>query len=155
MDLGDAEALAHRLMAEHQLNGWVFRFDHARRRLGACRYSDQCISLSKPLTLLNPESVVRDTLLHEIAHALTPGAKHGPVWRAMARQIGATPRACAAVGSVATPNAPYSLVCDHCQERIPRYRKPTGRFVCRSCLQRHRRGHGPRPTPLRLERNAL
>lgn len=155
MDLRDAEALALRLLQEHGLEGWTFRFDHARRRLGACHYGERRISLSKPLTLLNPEAVVRDTLLHEIAHALTPGAKHGPSWRAMARRLGAEPRATARYGSVATPAAPYELVCDHCSERIPRYRRPRGRYVCRRCMARYRSGDGPRPTALRLERSSL
>ena len=40
------------------------------------------------------EEEIRDTVLHEIAHAIAgPEAGHGPLWKATARRIGATPRA--------------------------------------------------------------
>ena len=40
------------------------------------------------------EEQVRDTVLHEIAHAIAGHeAGHGPLWKATARRIGATPRA--------------------------------------------------------------
>jgi hypothetical protein len=41
--------------------GWRFRFDHARRRFGCCRYGPKLITLSRPLTLLNgePKSATR------------------------------------------------------------------------------------------------
>ena len=37
---------------------------------------------------------MRDTILHEVAHALTPGDNHGPLWRRVCRQIGARPERC-------------------------------------------------------------
>ena len=40
------------------------------------------------------EAEIRDTILHEIAHALAgPEARHGARWKAIARRIDATPRA--------------------------------------------------------------
>jgi predicted SprT family Zn-dependent metalloprotease len=153
MDLLTAERLARSLMAQHGLADWDFGFDHARRRLGACDYRARRITLSRPITRLNPEAVVRDTILHEIAHALTPGARHGRAWRLQAAAIGAAPRACVRAGDIATPPAPYSLVCNHCRARIDRYRRPRHRSVCLRCHQRHQRGEGPAPTPLQLERN--
>ena len=42
---------------------------------------------------------VRDTILHEIAHALAGAkAKHGPAWKAIARRLGATLKARAEEG---------------------------------------------------------
>jgi len=146
-----ARALARALMERHGLAGWRFRFDHARRRLGCCHYGSRTLSLSRPLVLLNPEAVVRDTILHEIAHALTPGVGHGAAWRAQAAALGARPRACAAADTVTLPPAPYALVCDACGARLARYRRPRRRYVCRRCWQRHVAG-GPRPAPLRVER---
>ena len=149
MDPDAARRIALELLQRHGLEGWRFRYDRARRRLGCCHYGERTISLSRPLTLLNPESVVTDTILHEIAHALTPGAGHGPAWRARAAALGARPRACATVGEVALPPAPYALVCDGCGQRIDRYRRPRRRYVCRRCWRRHLDGRGPRPAPLR------
>ncbi|MFO8149461.1 MAG: SprT-like domain-containing protein [Trueperaceae bacterium] len=145
-----ARALAHQLLLHHGLDGWRFRFDHAKRRLGCCHYGSRTISLSKPLTVLNDEAVVRDTLLHEVAHALTPGAGHGPAWRRQAVAIGAAPRRCADATDVRLPPAPYALVCDGCGARLPRYRRPRRRLVCRPCWDRHVRGAGPRPAALRV-----
>ena len=85
----DAAQLARSLMIQHGLSGWAFRFDHARRRFGSCRYGEKTITLSRPLTLLNDDGQVRDTVLHEIAHALCPGDGHGPNWKAACRRLGA------------------------------------------------------------------
>ncbi len=150
MELADARRLAHDLMQHHGVGDWGFAFDRAKRRLGSCRYAQRTLTLSGPLTRLNDEAVVRDTILHEIAHALTPGAGHGPRWRAAASRLGAAPTPCVAAHTVAVPPAPYALVCDGCGARLPRYRRPRRRFVCRACFERHRRGLGPRPQPLRV-----
>ena len=80
-------------MQQHGLSaqGWRFQFDHARRRFGACRYGRKLITLSRPLVLLNPEAEVRDTILHEIAHALCPGDGHGVRWKQKCREIAPAP----------------------------------------------------------------
>jgi predicted SprT family Zn-dependent metalloprotease len=153
VDTDAAHRLARDLMDRHGLSDWALRFDRARRRLGCCHYGSRTISLSRHLVALNPVEVVRDTVLHEIAHAQTPGAGHGPAWRARAAALGAAPRACVAADAVALPPAPYALVCDACGTRIARYRRPRRRYVCRRCWQRHVAGRGPRPEPLRVVRD--
>jgi predicted SprT family Zn-dependent metalloprotease len=151
MDLAAAQQLAHQLMQQHGLHGWSFRFDHARRRLGACHYTTHTITLSRHLARINSEAVVRDTILHEIAHALTPGGRHGAAWRARARAIGANPKACADADEVELPAAPFDLVCDRCGTRVARYRRSRQRYVCRSCYAAHEAGLAPYPPTLRLE----
>jgi predicted SprT family Zn-dependent metalloprotease len=150
VDLDAARRLALDLMTRHGLDEWRFAFDRAKRRLGCCHYDRRTITLSGPLTRLNAEAVVRDTVLHEIAHALTPGAGHGPRWKRAAAAIGAAPRSCASADAVALPPAPFALVCDGCGARLPRYRRPRRRYACRGCSERHARGLGPRPAPLRV-----
>jgi len=98
MDIYKAQTLAHKLMEQHGLiykrglhdvPPWSFVWDRAKRRHGQCRYSRKQISLSRPLTRLLSEDEVRDTILHEIAHALIgPGHGHGPEWKEQARAIG-------------------------------------------------------------------
>lgn len=133
MTLGDARALAASLLEAHGLSGWSFAFDRARKRLGSCQPHHRRITLSAPLTRLNDPDVVRDTLLHEIAHALTPGDGHGAHWRATCLRIGARPERCAAPGEVVLPPAPYALVCDRCGMRYPRYRRSRLRYACGRC----------------------
>ena len=128
-------------MRQHGLfdAGWRFRFDHARRRFGCCRYGSKVITLSRPLTLLNGEPEVRDTLLHEIAHALCPDEGHGPRWQEKCREIGARPRRCYDDQSVASPPrrpARYEWGCRACDWWVQRRRRTRGTFVCAKCREK-------------------
>jgi len=144
MTLEAARALAVHLMARHGLEGWTFAFDRARKRLGSCLPSSRRITLSSTLTRLNDEEVVRDTILHEIAHALTPGDGHGARWRAACRKIGARPERLVPSHEVVLPPAPHALVCDRCGGRYPRYRRSRLRYACGRC-----RAEGGVESPLR------
>ena len=136
MDLFTARNLALQLMAQHGLAGWSFAFDHAKRRFGSCHCVRKRITLSKHLTFLNAEDEVRDTLLHEIAHALTPGDGHGPRWRAACLRIGAKPQRCYRDTQVVSPPrkpAPYLLGCTHCGWWVDRHKRSRHRLICRTC----------------------
>lgn len=92
--LTEIAALARGLMDRHGLGEWTFAFLEAKRRLGDCHFEDRLIRIGRAHALDAGEAEVRDTILHEIAHALAgPEARHGPAWKAIARRIGATPRA--------------------------------------------------------------
>lgn len=127
-------------MLEHNLSDWHFRFDRAKRRFGACHYHSKTISLSRELTLRNSLEQVKDTLLHEIAHALAPGDGHGTKWQAVCHEIGATPRRCFMTHEVQTATAKYLLVCDCCGRKAPRYRKSHRAIACKSCCKRYNGG---------------
>jgi hypothetical protein len=111
MHITAATTLAERLMAQLGLTdtGWTFTLDQSLTRLGLCQYGPKVISLGTVYVVSADEVSVRDTLLHEIAHALvgphvlTPtGAVvrngrgrpaktgHGWQWRVKAREIGGT-----------------------------------------------------------------
>jgi predicted SprT family Zn-dependent metalloprotease len=95
MDLSDVRRLARELMDQHGLTGWQLVLDRAKQRAGVCRYDRRTIGLSGPLMRLYDEEQVRETVLHEIAHALVgPGAGHGPQWWAMAQRLGSTGERC-------------------------------------------------------------
>lgn len=90
----DVAREARELMDRHGLNDWSFRFNAARRTIGSCREQEKVIQLSRHHAANDPSAQVTDTILHEIAHALAGNAAgHGPVWKAIAERIGATPRA--------------------------------------------------------------
>jgi predicted SprT family Zn-dependent metalloprotease len=105
--LDQVRELALQLMRKHKLDkdGWQFQWDHAKLRLGSCNYTYKTITLSKWYMLGLKRSEIKDTILHEIAHALVgpcttwkengrrADAPHGPAWKAMAEKIGATPKA--------------------------------------------------------------
>jgi predicted SprT family Zn-dependent metalloprotease len=136
MNPHDAKILAFELMRAHCLIGWRFKFDHARRRFGCCKYAEKTVTLSRPLTLMNDEGQVRDTLLHEIAHALTPGDGHGELWKRKCREIGANPKRCFKEDEVNAPTrapAPYRYGCPSCTWWVERRRLSQRRFICAKC----------------------
>jgi predicted SprT family Zn-dependent metalloprotease len=136
MNLYAARDLAVTLMRQYGLHDWTFRFDHARRRFGSCRYKARVITLSRHLTFLNPQEQVRDTILHEIAHALTPGDGHGGRWKRTCREIGATPTRCYTDQEVVSPPrraARYEIGCRRCGWWHDRHRRTRRKLVCRTC----------------------
>jgi predicted SprT family Zn-dependent metalloprotease len=95
MELGAAFEMAVGLVRQHGLEGWRVEFDTAKRRAGVCRYAERVIGLSGPITKVHSEVEVRDTILHEIAHALVgPQHRHDEVWRRTAQSIGCTGQRC-------------------------------------------------------------
>lgn len=137
MNLHEAEKLAHRLMREHNLfqpldgsRRWSFRWSNAKRQAGVCRFVEREIALSRPIAELWPEEQVRDTILHEIAHAIAGHkAGHGPVWRAHAVRIGAKPDRTYS-GELPTPELTWTGICPACGHEYPRSRRPRGESSC-------------------------
>src|SRR4051812_25930717 len=78
------------------LHGWrVTVSSRMNRALGQCRYRTRTIQLSLAHVRLNDAVKVRETILHEVAHALVgPGHGHDRVWRAMAVRVGTRPVRC-------------------------------------------------------------
>ena len=92
--LAEVAREARTLMDAHGLEEWTFRFGAAQRRLGACLEQPKIIEMARWHAAHDEPGQVTDTVLHEIAHAIAgANAGHGPVWKAVARRIGATPRA--------------------------------------------------------------
>lgn len=126
MKLADAEKLAYELMGQHKLfsNGWGFKFDNARVRFGLCAWSKKTISLSRHLTELNDEEQVRDTILHEIAHALAPKrAGHNRQWVYQCLQVGAKPQRCYSDTAVKTPERVVVGTCPNCERTVERFKR--------------------------------
>lgn len=132
MDLSDAYRMGTSLLEQHALEGWSIAFDDAKRRAGVCRHGRRVIGLSAPLTRLHASDEVRETLLHEIAHALV-GAAHGhdAVWAARARAIGSSAERCVS-DSAPSVTAPWLGVCPagHTQER---HKRPERVSACGRC----------------------
>lgn len=91
MNIIQAEKLAKELMAQYLDDEWGLEFDNSIKRLGSCWYEKKVITLSKSLIEVNPVEVVKNTILHEIAHVLV-GETHGhdSVWAAKHRELGGT-----------------------------------------------------------------
>jgi SprT protein len=132
MDLNDARTLAAELMRKHKLpREWSFAFDRSKVRFAKCDYRHQRISLSRYLVEANGIEAVRETILHEIAHALAPrGAGHGPVWRALAQSIGCNGARCYG-DEVRRPKPKFRGTCPGCRRVIFRHRRT--KLACGKC----------------------
>jgi len=91
MTRNETATLARQLLDKHRLYHWHFTWNRRKRAYGLCSHGKREISLSVYLFATMTDERIRDCLLHEIAHALTPGHKHDHVWRMKAVEIGADP----------------------------------------------------------------
>jgi predicted SprT family Zn-dependent metalloprotease len=150
MDLHAAQPLAVALMRQYGLDEkeWEFHFNNNARRAGVCKVfrprqsalvsaaqtvmrrmqllktaKPNRIELSRPWTRLHSEAQVRDTILHEIAHALAgPSARHGPRWKKVAQRLGAEPKSCFHDERLAKEPL-YTIFCPNsCGKPIHRYK---------------------------------
>lgn len=102
--------------------------DRLTTTFGRCSYSTRTIEISGPLSRAQDtedgRAQVHDTILHEIAHAMTPGAGHGPAWKRACVRIGAKPVRCysASDGMQAADHHRYQIVCTAC-DQITSYRQ--------------------------------
>lgn len=127
-----AEHDAARAMLDHGLTEWAFGFGRGKRTLGTTRVrvgaTTGVIRLSRHLIDHASSERRLDTLLHEIAHAVAyqrhgrVAMNHGPLWRRVAREVGAEPRATCRDG----PDLPakHTLVCMRCGTRVGLHRRP-------------------------------
>lgn len=142
MDTTRASNLALELMEKHGLREghwssprfWNFDWFNGRKTLGHCEYYTRTIRLSLPFVRLNPEEAVRNTILHEIAHALAGrGTGHGPLWKAHCRRIGARPERCS-TPPVRVPTR-YVGRCPAGHE-LGRHQRPRHDSSCGKCSSR-------------------
>ena len=110
-ELADVRRTAEELIGRHLDASWSFAFDAAKRRAGACDYTRKRITVSRYLAARYDDETNRQTLLHEVAHALAGArAGHGPAWKRTARALGYT-GGVTHHGETATELAPWVGVC--------------------------------------------
>jgi len=129
-----AQGLARDLLAAHGLRDWSFRFNRSKLSMGLCRFGPRVIELSRHFVERNPEEAIRDTLLHEIAHALVgPGHGHNNVWKEVCLRIGARPERLSF--DVDMPEGRWQAVCPGCGMLHHRHRRPKHMrgWSCKAC----------------------
>lgn len=138
MKLWEVEKLVDKLFDKHNINNdWSFGWDSAKRRFGQCNYRKRKISMSKVLTELNEEPVVKDTLLHEIAHALCgTGHHHDNHWKRVAKEIGANPKYCYDEATTITTKPKWIGTCPNGHAHH-RHRKSSGKSSCYTCCPKY------------------
>jgi predicted SprT family Zn-dependent metalloprotease len=136
--LKGCERMVRNLMDVHGLTDWTFRWSNARKQAGSCSNHKKVISLSRPIAELWGAEGMRETALHEIAHALAGSgvAAHGAEWKAVCRRIGAEPKACyTADENTPLPPMKYVGTCPigHVHRRS---RMPKRKISCGQCANR-------------------
>lgn len=135
MEIAEVLALARSLMEQHGVGDWELTLDRARKRAGLTDYARRRISLSRALMELYSEDEVRETVLHEIAHArVGAGHAHDAVWRAEAVRLGASGR------RLVPPEAPrvagrWVGTCP-AGHTVTRMRRPGVPLSCSRCSRR-------------------
>ena len=89
MNLIEANRIAYSLVANHLPGmGWRIDWSNSTTTAGKCKYGTRTLQFSSPITREVDEDEFVDTVLHEIAHALTPGHRHDHVWAAKHKALG-------------------------------------------------------------------
>jgi len=124
-DLQQVKDMAVQLLDDHGLlsRGWHFEWSNRVKAKGDCHYGYKRIRLSRHFAKSRPLDGSRDTVIHEIAHALVgQGHGHGSVWKTQMRALGANDT------TYTTMAAEHQPCHENTGEIFSRYqRKPTGR----------------------------
>jgi len=139
MTINQAVTLAKNLLGKHnELRGWRITTNRRKSSFGVCSYTKKEIQLSYFLIPECTEQGVIDTIIHEIAHALTPGHHHDNVWKRKCIELGGNGQR---VGEdtkykndrvdVMEKIKKYTLTCSVCGEkyyvgRLPKYTMSCG-----------------------------
>jgi predicted SprT family Zn-dependent metalloprotease len=156
LSLSSVEKLANELMSKHfkltdiygnnhnysvKELGYIFKWDTAKTRNGKINYNKKIISLSKLRVEANIDkidTVIKNTILHEIAHAFSfkiygrDGLGHGSRWKITATQIGCNGQRCTS-GYESVKESKYTLLCNTCGREIKKHRKPKFKMSCGKC----------------------
>lgn len=118
-------------LARRGLHDWIVIVDDTVRAIGRCFSGSRKITLSRRYLYTASDEQIRDTILHEIAHALVGGEHgHDNIWKAKAVELGAKPERCAAVSTLHK----YQLVCPNCSARFQkRSRRSVSKTYCNKC----------------------
>jgi len=139
MDLKKVEKLGKLLLKKYNLLDWNFFLDNAKVRFGLCNYTKKTISISKYLAKLNQEKEVKDTILHEIAHALVGRENnHNKIWKKKAQQIGCSATRCYQAEDIITPPQKYTAYCLHCKFTFQAQKKR--KIACGKCCRQYNQG---------------
>jgi len=120
-----ATQLAVTLITHHLPKEWKFEWNKRKSALGICNFTRKKIYLSEYFVSRIPDEQVKDTILHEIAHALADieyGHRgHGWQWKRVCVRIGANPKR-THDGEVSNPNYRYKIKCKSCAKEHGRHR---------------------------------
>ena len=118
-----------------------------KRAFGVCNYTYKQIELSAYLIPECTDKSIKETIIHEIAHALTPGHHHDNVWKMKCIELGGNGQRCGGADNykdgkegrqvVMEKLAKYTLTCPVCGAVYHKNRRPSSAISC----GKHGRGY--------------
>lgn len=133
--------LVNELKNKHaELRYWTVDFNNRKRAFGLCNYTKRTIELSRVLIPFMSDEAIKDTIIHEIAHALTHGDGHGYRWQRKCIELGGDGQRVhgaekykdgeKGVIEFKKATAKYTLTCPVCQRESFYNRKPKHSISC-------------------------
>lgn len=141
MTITEAIKLAEKTLKKHkELSNWTVTTNRRKKAFGVCNYTLKQIELSVHLVPVMTNEGILDTIVHEIAHALTPRHNHDRVWKAKCIELGGDGKRCHGAekykngeeGRKVTLEkiSKYTLTCPVCGKTYHKVRKPTSAKAC-------------------------
>lgn len=110
---------------------------------GTANYFDKVLEFSKKYIEFYDEEEVRDTIIHEIAHAMTKGHNHDEVWRNLCLRLGGSGEEFYddVDDEFLKSRYKYVLYCSHCKRYGRAYqRKRKEEWACKRCCVKYNQG---------------
>lgn len=134
MDVLTLQRMAREELAKNGLHDWCFELDNCRTTFGSCNFYKKKITMSRILSKHNTIEECRDTLLHEIAHALAGDmAGHGEEWKHIALRLGCRPKATFDNNDVVMIEPRWIVYCESCDENLAKRHRRTKNIICPHC----------------------
>lgn len=129
MNINAFRELGTKMMTENGLTDWTLTWGPlSRRALGQCNYDSRTIAIRKDIVKVNIGSILKNILLHEIAHALVGSQEeHGGIWEQKAISIGWSKEL------EGLEWLPWVASCGVCGREYQRLTSPRGVLSCK-CL---------------------
>lgn len=111
----EVKALAEKLVSQHCDTKWMIMFNNSTRAIGMCCGTGRYIKLSKAFMKDNNIEFFRETILHEIAHAIDYEQHgyfngHSQIWKNIAYSIGCK-EASSQTSTAIAPKGKYTVLC--------------------------------------------
>lgn len=151
MNIQEAIELAEAILSQHSvLCDWTVVSNRRKKAFGVCSYRKKEIQLSSIVVPYMTNEAIKDTILHEIAHALCPRQYHNHVWRAKCIELGGNGERCGDDTNYSDGNegrlnmlekvSKYSLSCPTCGIVSYKQRMSKRSFSCAN----HGGGYDPK-----------
>ena len=128
---------------------YKLEFNNRKSQTGYCNYGKKIISMSISYIENNPEKLIKNTILHEIAHMLTKSG-HDRKWKLKCKEIGCNS---IRLNYEAVIPAEWIGICPECKNETRRHRKT--KVACGICCRKYNNGEFTKKYLLKYQKNTI